>query len=63
MILHITGMNCNHCRANAEKAIANVEGVTSVHVDLQSGEAQIDGNPSIEDVRKAVEAIGFGLKE
>ena len=59
IVLHISGMDCNHCRQNAEKAIAGVKGVEHVSVDLQSGEAHICGNANIEEVRKAIEAVGF----
>ena len=59
MRFHINGMNCNHCRMNAEKAIASVPGVESVSVDLDSREARVTGNASMDDIRKAVESIGF----
>lgn len=58
-VIRIEGMRCNHCRANVEKAIAAVEGVESVSVDLASGEATITGAPSIEAVKKAVTSLGF----
>lgn len=60
---YITGMNCNHCKANAEKAIRCVSGVEDVVIDLQSGEANVSGeNVDEEEVRKAIEGLGFGLK-
>ena len=43
MEITIKGMNCNHCRANAEKAILACNDVTSASVDLASGKAQING--------------------
>lgn len=63
MLFHIVGMNCNHCRMNAEKAIASVTGVESVSVDLDSREARVTGNASMDDIRKAVEEIGFSIEE
>ncbi|MBE6332025.1 MAG: heavy metal-associated domain-containing protein [Bacteroidales bacterium] len=63
MRFHIVGMNCNHCRMNAEKAIASVPGVESVSVDLDSREARVTGNASMDDIRKAVESIGFEVEE
>lgn len=56
---HIEGMNCNHCRMSAEKAIQAVPGVTSASVDLQKKEAYVEGTASPEDVCKAVEEVGF----
>lgn len=63
MQFHIVGMNCNHCRMNAEKAIASVPGVESVSVDLDSREARVTGSASMADIRKAVESIGFEVEE
>ena len=58
----ISGMTCHHCAANAQKAIASVEGVESVTVSLEDGEAHVTGNFREEDVRQAVESIGFSIK-
>jgi len=40
-IYKIQGMTCNGCRANVEKALNSIEGVTAI-VDLQKGEAAIE---------------------
>lgn len=61
MTFHIEGMNCNHCRASAEKALLSVPGVESVSVDLQSKEAKVTGDVSIESLREAIEQVGFKL--
>ena len=60
-VFHIEGMNCNHCRLNAEKAIRQVSGVKDVSVDLASKEARITGNPDIDALKKALDEIGFTL--
>jgi hypothetical protein len=57
----IKGMTCHHCAANAQKAIASVEGVKTVTVSLEEGTAHITGNFLDDDIRKAVESIGFAL--
>lgn len=57
----IEGLRCNHCKANAEKAIAALEGVEKVDIDLASGIAVVEGKVAEDDVRKAVEALGFKL--
>lgn len=59
--LHVKGMSCNHCRTNVERAIGALPGVTSVSVDLPSATAVVTGNVAIEDIRQAVEAIGFEI--
>jgi uncharacterized membrane protein YraQ (UPF0718 family)/copper chaperone CopZ len=58
-VFSVGGMSCNHCRTNVEKAIAQLPGVESVAVDLQSATATVRGCVSHEDVRRAVESIGF----
>lgn len=62
-IYYIEGLRCNHCRANAEKAIAQLEGVESAEVDLPTGQAVVRGRVSVEQVRKAIETLGFKLRE
>ncbi|MCQ2294313.1 MAG: SO_0444 family Cu/Zn efflux transporter [Bacteroidales bacterium] len=58
----IEGMDCPHCRAAAEKALQGVEGVTNANVVLETKEAYIEGTASEEDLRKAIESVGFSLK-
>lgn len=55
----IEGLRCNHCKANAERAIASLKGVEKVEIDLASGLAVVDGKVEDADVKKAVEALGF----
>ena len=59
MKIQIKGMSCNHCKGSAERAILGVSGVTAVDINLASGEAIITGNPDLEAVILAVEALGF----
>lgn len=61
LVLHITGMSCNHCRTNVERAIASVSGVESVTVDLPTAQARVTGSANTDEIRQAVEAIGFGI--
>ena len=60
---HIEGMNCNHCRMSAEKALRSVEGVTNASVDLATGEALVEGTATREALAKALSEIGFTLKD
>ena len=55
----ISGMNCNHCRTAAEKAIRSVAGVTAASVDLATRTAVIEGTAPSEAICKAVEEVGF----
>lgn len=55
----INGMNCNHCRMSAEKAILSVAGVNSASVDLATKVAIVEGTATTEAICKAVEEVGF----
>lgn len=61
IVVTIKGMSCNHCRNNVEQIIATVPRVEKVTVDLPTEKAVIEGNPDMEQVRKAVESIGFEM--
>lgn len=58
-VYNVGGMSCNHCRQSVEKAIAALDGVNSVTVDLQSKSATVSGTVTDETVRKAIEDLGF----
>ena len=55
----IKGMNCPHCQESVRKAIAAVDGVQSVTVNLHSGIATVEGDPDDRSVCDAVSAAGF----
>ena len=58
----IKGMNCTHCRTNAEKALRSCPGVESVTIDLQSGKTQVTGHDLDEKAMdQALQSIGFEM--
>lgn len=58
--LKVSGMTCNHCRSNVERAILATEGVESAQVDLASGIAIYKGKAKAEEVVKSIQDLGFG---
>ena len=58
----IAGMRCNHCKSTATKAISNLKSVKQVDIDLSRGVARVKGTPTDEEVKNAVEAVGFEFK-
>ena len=60
-IYKIEGMNCSHCRASVEKAIANIQGIDSVEVDLSSGLATVSGEIEDDKITEAVRLAGFDI--
>lgn len=58
---NIKGMNCPHCQAAVTKAIAAVDGVNAVDVNLSTGVATVEGEHSPADVASAVRGAGFDV--
>lgn len=55
----VTGMNCPHCQASVQRAIASLPGVESVNVDLQGSCAVVNGGVDASAVIEAVKLAGF----
>lgn len=58
----IGGMRCNNCKNNATRAIKSLKSVQEVEVNLGEEIAYVKGNPTDEEVRSAIEALGFEFK-
>lgn len=58
----INGMNCAHCKASVEKAIAGIDGVESVIVSLSDGTASVTGTHDESKLIQAVTLAGFDIK-
>ena len=41
--LRIEGMTCGHCKKAVEEALASIDGVERVDVDLAAGHARVEG--------------------
>ncbi len=64
--LLISGMSCAACSARVEKKLNSLPGVQEAVVNLATGNANIKYIPelvSIAEVRKAVEALGYGARQ
>ena len=57
----IEGMKCMHCKANVEKALKGVAGVTDAEVDLEAKTARIEADAAVSDeaLMSAVKEKGF----
>ena len=55
----VKGMNCNHCKANVERAVSAVEGVTLAEADLASGTLRVEGEVDREKIAGAITAAGY----
>ena len=59
---NVTGMTCSACSARVEKAVSNVEGVTSCQVNLLTNSMMVDGTADSGTIVAAVEKAGYGWK-
>lgn len=57
--LRVDGMTCAHCKRAVEEALAKVQGVESVEVDLQAGRATVRGIAATSNLLVAVEEEGY----
>jgi copper chaperone len=61
-IYTVVGMTCAHCVSSVDEEVSEVDGVRSVHVDLESGHLSVSGQGFADDaVKAAVEAAGYEL--
>ncbi|TKG94029.1 heavy metal-associated domain-containing protein [Puteibacter caeruleilacunae] len=59
LTLKVTGMTCNHCKANVERNLAAIDHVDSVMVNLAAGLVTVKGkiNPSV--IRTTITELGY----
>ena len=57
---NVTGMSCAACSARVEKAVSQVEGVTSCSVSLLTNSMGVEGSASPDAVIAAVKEAGYG---
>jgi len=58
--ISIKGMTCNHCKANVEKNVKQIQGINSVEVALSDNTAIIEGtNINLAEVKKTIDSIGY----
>ncbi len=56
----VTGMTCNHCKANVENILASITGIENIEIDLESGQVRMSGDDiDLSIVKEKVESIGY----
>jgi copper ion binding protein len=56
----VGGMSCEHCRRAVHDAVAGLDGVTAVVVDLDTGRVDVSGDAIDDDtVRAAIDDAGY----
>jgi len=59
----VTGMSCAACSARVEKAVLNVDGVTSCSVSLLTNSMGVEGTADELDILKAVSDAGYSAEK
>ncbi|MBO7466245.1 MAG: heavy-metal-associated domain-containing protein [Bacteroidaceae bacterium] len=57
----VSGMNCPHCKANVEKALQSLQGVTFAEANLQAAEVRVEYDETLvspEDIKQTVDNSG-----
>ena len=61
----VSGMTCASCVSHVEKALNELNGVSSVNVNLATEKATVEYDPAsvgMADLRKTVEGAGYGIR-
>jgi copper chaperone len=59
----VSGMTCTHCVSAVTEAVARIEGVMDVGIDLASGRVTVESARAIDDdeVAVAVDEAGYAV--
>jgi len=56
----VSGMTCNHCKANVENNLSSITGIDTIEIDLESGKVKMTGEDiDLSEVKNKVEGIGY----
>jgi uncharacterized protein len=62
MKVKVSGMTCEHCVDNVKTSISRLTGVRNVSVSLKNETAEFEGDVTLDEVKTAVEAVGYKVK-
>ncbi|MFE4000616.1 heavy-metal-associated domain-containing protein [Nocardioides sp. YIM B13467] len=59
----VSGMTCGHCVSSVTEEVAQIAGVSSVDVDLATGQVTVTSESELDrvQVQRAVEEAGYQL--
>jgi Cu+-exporting ATPase len=60
--LKISGMTCDHCAKTVEKSIKALKGISQVHVDLATQNAEVSYSSesvSLDQIKRAITEAGY----
>lgn len=63
MKIKVQGMSCSHCKRAVKESLLKEDNITSVEVDLSSGEVMIQGeNLDLETIKGIVTDTGYSVE-
>ncbi len=57
----VSGMTCGHCANAVTEEITAIDGVSTVSVDVESGQVVVTGEATAEQVAAAVGEAGYAV--
>lgn len=63
--LNVVGMSCGHCVKSVEGSVGNLDGVSEVKVNLESGKVDVAfdaAKVSLEKIKEAIDDQGYDVK-
>lgn len=61
-VFNVTGMTCAHCERAVTQAIKALDPQARVEVDLDAGTVRVEGTPSEQQIRAAIEEEGYQMR-
>jgi copper chaperone len=62
-VYSVPGISCGNCRDAIEGAVAQVQGVSEVVVDISEKTVRVEGAAEDEAIRSAIDAAGYDVEE
>ena len=62
VVLDVSGTGCGSCVGKITRAIQALDDNATVSVDRSTGKVSVESSENAEQLRKAVEAVGFPSK-
>ncbi|MGA2028044.1 MAG: heavy metal-associated domain-containing protein [Syntrophobacteraceae bacterium] len=61
--LRVKGMSCQHCVKTVKKTLEEIDGITNVAVDLETGEVTFEETRPVDNelVREKIKKAGYEL--
>lgn len=64
-VIQVEGMTCGHCVETVTQAVASLEGIQKVAVDLEQNQVALDYDEekiSLEEISTKIMGVGFAVK-